>query len=114
MKTLDLYTATGDIEVEVGDTVEEDGGKIVEVLTIHRVTPTVSGAIVYFSGVLKSEANAEKLNTIYHLAVTTESPLTEPEKELVSANIWALLNEVRPDLVQEDIDTVITTVSISD
>ncbi|MFV1457221.1 hypothetical protein [Bacillus mycoides] len=46
------------------------------------------------------------------LNIKTKEPLTEVERETLESNLWSLMNEVRPDLVNEGIDTFIDGVEV--
>lgn len=45
--------------------------------------------------------------------VVTEDNVTKDEAERLQANIWALLNEVRPDLVAQGIQVPIHQVDVT-
>lgn len=47
------------------------------------------------------------------MKVDAEGKLTKEEAERVQANVWALLNEVRPDLVSQGVQTTIRQVDVS-
>lgn len=47
------------------------------------------------------------------LNVKTNGELTNSKKELLIANIWSLVNEVRPDLVNQNLDTEIECIEVT-